>query len=79
MEKCGTLWRSEHETADRREMQGAVYPINGMDGEIAMRACSACAGDYEDPGRTAWTPDDEQDEGRDDTPRATTEEFPAEE
>jgi len=21
-------------------------------------ACSACAGDYEDPDRTAWTPDD---------------------
>ncbi len=25
----------------------------------ALRACSACAGDYEDPDRTAWTPDSE--------------------
>jgi hypothetical protein len=24
-----------------------------------LSACSACAGDYEDPDRTAWTPDDE--------------------
>jgi hypothetical protein len=44
-----------------------------------MRACSACAGDYEDPDRTVWTPDDAEDEDRDDAPRATTEEFPAEE
>ncbi|MGC1620756.1 MAG: hypothetical protein WA765_19865 [Candidatus Acidiferrum sp.] len=24
-----------------------------------LRACSACAGDYEDPDRTAWVPDSE--------------------
>jgi len=30
-----------------------------------MRACSACAGDYEDPDRTVWTPDDAEDEDRD--------------
>lgn len=28
-----------------------------------LNACSACAGDYEDPDRTAWTPDPEEDEG----------------
>jgi hypothetical protein len=44
-----------------------------------MRACSACAGDYEDPERTAWTLDDDEDEERDGAPRVTTEEFPAEE
>jgi hypothetical protein len=60
-------------------MPGAVYPINGVGGEIEMRACSACAGDYEDPDRTAWTPDDAEDEERDGTPRATTEKFPAKE
>ena len=27
----------------------------------ALRACSACAGDYEDPDRTSWTPDREED------------------
>jgi hypothetical protein len=25
-----------------------------------LRACSACAGDYEDPDRTAWPADGEQ-------------------
>ena len=28
-----------------------------------LRACSACAGDYEDPDRTAWMPDPEEDDG----------------
>jgi len=27
----------------------------------ALRACSACAGDYEDPDRTAWTAETEED------------------
>jgi hypothetical protein len=27
-----------------------------------LRACSACAGDYEDPDRTAWTAELEEDE-----------------
>src|SRR5439155_1167148 len=39
-------------------MRGGVYTINGAGVTGAMRACSACAGDYEDPDRTAWTPDD---------------------
>ena len=44
-----------------------------------MRACSACAGDYEDPDRTAWAPDDEEDEERDGPGSGGTKEFPAEE
>ena len=28
----------------------------------SLHACSACAGDYEDPDRTAWTPDEEEDD-----------------
>jgi hypothetical protein len=28
--------------------------------ENALRACSGCAGDYEDPDRTAWEPDPEE-------------------
>jgi len=27
-----------------------------------LRACSACGGDYEDPDRTAWTAETEEDE-----------------
>ncbi len=34
-----------------------------------LRACSACAGDYEDPDGTAWTDDDsEDDDGEQPTP-----------
>ncbi len=44
-----------------------------------MRACSACAGDYEDPDRTAWGPGEVEDPEFDGAPSATEEEFPAEE
>jgi hypothetical protein len=56
-----------------------VYPIDGAGATPEMRACSACAGDYEDPDRTAWTPDDPDDGEREEEPRAAREEFPAEE
>ena len=36
-----------------------------------LRTCSACAGDYEDPDRTAWTLDPEEDQ---DGPRESAEE-----
>ena len=78
MEKCGKVWRSDGVTADQHATPGEVYSENGA-GANVMRACSACAGDYEDPERTAWTLDDEEEEERDDAPSATTEEFPAEE
>ena len=44
-----------------------------------MRACSACAGNYEDPDRTAWTPDEGEEQERDGAPYTAAEEFPAEE
>jgi len=44
-----------------------------------MRACSACAGDYEDPDRTAWVADEAEDEEREAAGRASKEEFPAQE
>jgi hypothetical protein len=51
------------------------------DGEAeipAMRACSACAGDYENPERSAWSPNDPDDEEREEERQALKEEFPAE-
>ena len=78
MEICGKLWRSDRGTADAQGVHGEVYPIDGVGEELEMRACSACAGDYEDPDRTAWTPDDGEDEERDGERCATTEELPAE-
>jgi hypothetical protein len=48
-------------------------------GADEMRACSACAGDYEDPDRTAWTADDAEDEEGEGAPCGAADEFPAEE
>ena len=79
MEKCGKLWRSKHETAERLGMKGAVHWIRGAGGMAEMRACSACAGDYEDPDRTAWVADEAEDEEREAAGRASKEEFPAQE
>jgi len=51
---------------------------------LAPAGKSKCAlavparGDYEDPDRTAWTPDDAEDEERNGARRAPTEELPAE-
>jgi len=79
VEKCGKLWRSDEETAHRRGVQDAVYSINGDGGGDEMRACSACAGDYEDPDRTAWTAEETDAEKCAEPPNKTTQGFPAEE
>jgi hypothetical protein len=79
VEKCEKRREQGRGTADPNELRGEVYSINGAGATREMRACSACAGDYEDPDRTAWTPDDAEEEERDGARRATTEEFPAEE
>jgi hypothetical protein len=78
VEKCEKLWRQEHRDAHENELQRGVCSRSGADATIEMRACSACAGDYEDPDRTVWTPDDTEEEERDGASRAAKEEFPAE-
>jgi hypothetical protein len=79
VEKCEKRWQSNHRTAVRQEAQNAVYSVAGGARAWEMRACSACAGDYEDPERTAWTPDDAEDGEHDGAPGVNAEEFPAEE
>jgi len=54
--------------ADRVENDRAPGPL---------RACSACAGDYEDPDRTAGMFDEADDEGSDGSHDTSAEEFPA--
>jgi hypothetical protein len=75
VEKCGKVWQQERGITAR----DGVYSRPAASRVIEMRACSACAGDYEDADRTAWTPDSEEDEEREGTQRVGTEEFPAEE
>ena len=79
MEKCGKVWRQESGAAAGHEMLAGVYSGTGGGRAKELRACSACAGDYEDPDRTVWGQDDAEDEERDGAPSATAEEFPAEE
>ncbi len=79
MEKCGKVWRQRQGSAAERKAQDPVYPIFDAIGASEMRACSACAGDYEDPERTAWAPDGAEDPEFDGAACANAEEFPAEE
>jgi len=44
----------------------------------ALRACSGCAGDYEDPDRTAWTLEAGEAGEDERAPEREAEEFPAE-
>ena len=45
---------------------------------VPIEACSACAGDYEDPDRTAWTPDETDEDEVGDAASVRQENFPAE-
>ena len=63
----------------RYEALVGACSLPGAGEKSEMRACSACAGDYEDPERTAWTPDDADEDESHGTERGDTEEFPAEE
>ena len=87
MENCGNLLAVEIAGCARQAALAAVpaakrHVASAADFRCAeMCACSACAGDYEDPDRTAWPEDDEErDEGeRGQAPEPSAEEFPAEE
>jgi hypothetical protein len=47
-----------------------------LDDSFVIRACSACAGDYEDPERTAWTTIETDELERGDLLDSETKEFP---
>lgn len=71
--------RAKSARQERRGEERELYRRNFPDGMLSgngMRACSACAGDYEDPDRTAGRPDEGDDE-LDDAEETLEEEFPA--
>ena len=79
MDNCGKTQSQKDETAAHvgaeRDIRG-LRPAGAMAG---LRACSACAGDYEDPDGRAWAPDESDgDECKDETDHLA-DEFPAEE
>ena len=51
----------------------------GIAASTPLLACSACAGDYEDPDRTAWPDDAEKADSRGDEQEVDGEKIPAEE
>ncbi len=78
MNKWGKLRRQTEAAAP----SGASCKAQGAEHGGAMaglRACSACAGDYEDPDRTAWTPEDAGGEDGEEEVGIPGEQFPAEE
>jgi hypothetical protein len=63
------LWKSVENFSDLRmaRMTGRESFLSETRGDpgslqAPLHACSACAGDYEDPDRTAWTPDEEEED-----------------
>ena len=79
MDKCGKLRRQPGlaGTLPGTGFESGEAEVAG--GVARLQACSACAGDYEDPERTAGTPDEANGEGNEDEPDVFPEEFPAEE
>ena len=55
-------WAPTHPGAALQEPHAATFPAAYEAFSLAFQACSACAGDYEDPDRTAWTTAAEEDE-----------------
>jgi hypothetical protein len=77
VEECGNLFVSN---TDQKKGAGAESssPERHLRGDSpqSFRACSGCAGDYEDPDRTAWTKERERDEDEEKEPGRKNE-FPA--
>ena len=79
MENVGKLWPASPRKWTTSQACSQVSGEERVRVPAVMRACSGCAGDYEDPDRTA-RPAGEGDDGTDDNedaPGAAEEEFPA--
>jgi hypothetical protein len=79
VENCGKICRSNllPEIGRTQAASGILRGKSNCEFPQAVSACSACAGDYEDPDRTAWTPDADDDDGDEYAAGAVEEEFPA--
>lgn len=76
MQKCAKLRRAGEELAVPLSGKSSAYSISGSEGMKEMSACSACAGNYEDPERTAWREGDDDEVGEG-ALQSSNEEFPA--
>lgn len=78
MDKCGKLRRHDVQPGARAEGRAGSFLKGGeANSPGIVRTCSACAGDYEDPDRTAGTPDVSDEHEAEDARDEGAEEFPA--
>ena len=65
VEICGKVRGRDLTPANRPPVpgEGETWAAGPGSGLMAIRACSACAGDYEDPDRTAWPLEETADRG----------------
>lgn len=77
MENCGKLRWQKPSLGCRETPRDATRERRARSGVAAIRACSACAGDYEDPDRTAWAPEESGEEEEEKVPEIR-DEFSAE-
>jgi hypothetical protein len=78
VENCGNVRRRGEGISVAWARKAGSLLSDGAGEMPAVRACSACAGEYEDPERGAWSPDDPGDEEGEEERQAHNEEFPAE-
>jgi hypothetical protein len=82
VENCGNVRRRGEGISAAQARRAGFFPSDRAGEMPAVRACSACAGDYEDPERTVWSPDDpvgeEREDEREEKQQGLKEEFPAE-
>jgi hypothetical protein len=77
VENVGKLWPAFPRKWTASEACSQVSGEERVRVPAVMRACSGCAGEYEDPERTAWTAG-EGDDSEDEQPFGVVdEEFPA--
>jgi hypothetical protein len=60
VENCGKVFSVVGERPAGGHARQALSWSDSGDSRETLGACSACSGDYEDPDRTAWTPDPEE-------------------
>jgi hypothetical protein len=77
VESCGKFSPFDHSSKIRGGSRQFCGNRSVAKAPATIRACSACAGDYEDPDRTAWTLDENEDEGGKTDREPSAEELPA--
>lgn len=60
MENCGKVLSVVGDRPAGGQARQALSWSDSRYSRVTLGACSACSGDYEDPDRTAWTPDPEE-------------------